>query len=1160
MRRLWSVLKKVLIALLILLIVGGLAAGWSYKTYVVDNPGEHLEKQRIQALIAQESPVLYRDGETPIGVFFADDHRIYVEYEDIPQCWVDAITSAEDQRFFEHPGVDGVGLARAMTQNIKAGRLVSGGSTLTMQTSENLFHPGTRDLHGKLYEVVDALRLEAHYEKSDILEFYANQFHVHGNGRGLGIAARYFFDKDLNSDAPQDELTLQECAFLAGMVKGPGNYNPFLAKDDEQRAAKETRALKRANYVLERMYIDGKISKEELDQWFDHPMAFSEGTFRYDSSVLLDEVAAQLEQAPFPEILAEAGIDNPATSGIRIVTTLDADAQRAATYGLWHHLSEAGSSLEGAKVEDFIRAKAVGPSPDADAPQVRDFVEAKVSAVDDGGVDLLLPGGVKGRLDKEALQRAADILALGAQGKKGATGSAELRESVRKRLTPGTVVWVSVRSAGEPMLCDLERTPELQGAVVVLEDGAVRALVGGNDNRNFNRAVSAKRQLGSTWKILVFNAALQLGWAPTDVLDNRRGVFPFTGTWYYPRPDHRSEDFVSLNWAGVRSENLASIWLLYHLTDRLNPEQLRRVAEITGLAQQRGESRQDYIARIRDEHGVIATRSRLSESWFGAVKEEVISGLEFSGHPEDAAELRSLHYGRGFSEELSRVSGDAVKEAALRQNFLHLESQLLVCEQQLHAIETVPADEPEPTVPALRDRLLEGLGLEQPEEAPAPEPTPKVDPADVDLLWASLGPGGIHLACGTQAPSESWQPLGEKLIFELGNPELPRLDTDLLIDGRLHASTLHSMRGAMDRLAEQHKETDPYDPELLLMHPDFKLLLGMEYVAKLAQVYGVQEELPPVLSMPLGALDISLLEAANVYQGYLAGQAWTYPGKAYSGTTSELLGGQAVPPQQVPGLLIAEIRDREGNLIYQAEPEPVPVADPVAGRLTVDILRNVVSHGTGRRALRVAGDFPLGGKTGTTNDFRNAAFIGHAPIADAKGRLVPDSAYTVAVYVGYDDNRQMVRNNIKLAGASGALPAWMGTVQGLQASGLMGKVQFQEELEDGYARVPVVDYSGLATGDLVDGAESSTGGDRSVLVYGAPGALKRRFAPLTDRPQVSDDSATAWEGSPWRDPEPEVPELPPQDTGLRARIAPEVVPEVPDEPAPSVWDELQPAD
>ncbi len=1125
MTRLWKVLKPMLLIALVLLVVGVLALGVGYKMLVIDEPGEHLQKEHIQELIAQESPVLYSDGETPIGVFFAEEHRIYVEYEDIPECWVDAITSAEDQRFFEHGGVDWVGFGRAMSQNIKAGRVVSGGSTLTMQTSENLFHPGTRDVHGKMYEVLDSYRLEAHYEKTDILEFYANQFHVHGNGRGLGIAARYFFDKDIH----EEELTLQECAFLAGMVKGPGNYNPFLAQTPEARDAKELRALKRANYVLERMHIDGKITQEQLDANFDAEMQFSEGAFRYDSSVLLDEVARHLELAPFPEILAAAGIENPATSGLQVVTTLHEPAQRSATYGLWHHLSAAGPALEGASAKSFISD---GPAPtvDADAPLVHSFRHARITGRDETGLNLDLGGGVQGRLDGQAIQRAADILAV-ANGSKNSKSDKASRAALRDALKDDAVVWVSVRSDGQPMICDLEFRPELQGAVVVLEDGRVRAMVGGSDNRNFNRAVAAKRQLGSTWKVLVFNAALQLGWTPTDVLDNRRGVFPFTGTWYYPRPDHKSEDFVSLNWAGVRSENLASIWLLYHLTDRLNDEQVRRLSELTGLSQRKGESRQDYIARIRDQHGVVATRARLPESYFHAVKEDVISGLSFTGNPQDAIEVRSLHYGRGFSDEAARVKGDAIKLANTQQNFLYLEERQLGCEQQLDALLALQAPIKSDVSP--RRKMLESLGVTFGQEKATPEPR-EIDPADFDLLTVRLSAGGFDLACGEEPPSAAYRPVSDDLVYRLGNPRLPKLRKDVLVEGRLHSSTLTSIRGAMDRMAEERADLDPYDAEQLMIHPDFRLILGMHYIADLAEAYGVREELPPVLSMPLGALDISLLEAAQVYQGYLSGQAWSFPGSGFEDSAVPGLRSDFdVPVQGAPALLIQEIRDRDGNVIYRAEPEATQVADPVAGRLTVDILRNVVTHGTGRRAARIAGDFPLGGKTGTTNDFKNAAFIGHAPIADEKGRLDPTHAYTVATYVGYDDNRQMVRGNIKLAGSSGALPAWMGTVEGLKSEGLMGKVSFQEELESGYSYVPVVDYSGLAGGDPEEG--------RTVLVYGNAEQVKRRFAPLADRAQ--DQSAPAelpspeWTESPW-----EVP-------GVEPRISPK--------DPPSVWDGIQ---
>ena len=1046
--------RVILGALLVAVIccVGGLIA---YEQAVVQDPGPHLQEAHIRSLITQESPVLYRDGRTPIGVFFSDEHRVYVEYEDIPQAWVHGIVAAEDQRFFEHGGVDGIGLSRAMLQNLKAGRVVSGGSTLTMQTSENLFHPGTYDLYGKMFEVVDTWRLEEHYSKEDILEFYANQFHVYGNGRGLGIAARYFFDKDVT------ELTVHESAFLAGLVKIPGRYNPFIGGTDEKRDAAREAAQERTEYVLRRMAEDGYIEQSVYDDLKDEPIPFKKGTFRYDSNIVMDEVERQLEQAPFPELLASAGIDNPSTSGIQIVTTLDPDAQRSATYGLWHHLSEAGPSMEGMTAADFVHPDDKAPRPDPnDVPQVREFRYATVGKTTDDGI-LLDLAGHPGLLDTTALERATKLLAVAEQSNRYPLITNVTRAKVTDVLTPGAVVWVSVRESKDARwICDLEVRPELQGAVVVLEDGRIRALVGGNDNRNFNRASTAQRQFGSTWKILVYDAAFNLGWAPTDALDNRRAVFPFTGTWYYPRPDHKSEEFVSIAWAGVRSENLGTIWLLYHLTDRLNPEQVRVLAELTGLSQQKGESRTEYIERIRDEHGVIATRDRLDESFFGAVKEEVIAGLAFTGHPEDAVEVRSLHYGRGFAKERQRQS-DARNLRALDHNFVRLEGMVEGCRAQVAVL------------------------------AEATEP---VDPALVPDLTVRPSSRGFLVNCGPTSP-EGWAPASEDLVHRLGAPGLPRVLEDPLIDGIVHASTLDAIRSGMTRKRDKLEQFEPYDPDLLYLHPDFRLILGLEYVAGLANELGVQQELPPVLSMPLGAVDITLLEAANVYQGYLAGEAWRYTGSGYepSGVPG-MRSSFDVPEQDVPALLIAEIRDREGNVLYRAEPEAERVADAVSGQLTQDILQNVVRHGTGRRAASVAPGFPLGGKTGTTNDYKNAAFIGHAPKADRDDVIEAGRAFTVAAYVGYDDNRKMVRGNIKLQGASGALPAWMGTVRGLYDAGLMGNPGEAVEPDD-TVRVQVVDLSGLP---------GATDEDRTVRVAGDEDGIERRFAPFAERAEDMD--------------------------------------------------------
>jgi hypothetical protein len=255
-------------------------------------------------------------------------------------------------------------------------------------------------------------------------------------------------------------------------------------------------------------------------------------------------------------------------------------------------------------------------------------------------------------------------------------------------LKPGAVLWVSVRTVdGDKVLCDLEHRPELQGAMLLAENGQIRAMVGGNDNTHFNRAVSARRQFGSTWKTLVFQAAFQLGWTPVDFLDNRPAVFPFEGIWYRPSADHESDDFVSVAWAGVRSENLASIWLLVHLLDRLDRDQLIEIAHLTGLAPFEGEGRRAYIRRIRDDFGVVATRSRMRSVAFEEAKSNVMAGLDLAPIAQaeldrEYVELMSLHDGWGFAAQRALAGEDDARQRELEADFRQLSERGVQCQRE----------------------------------------------------------------------------------------------------------------------------------------------------------------------------------------------------------------------------------------------------------------------------------------------------------------------------------------------------------------------------------------------------------------------------------------------------------------------------------------------
>ena len=1060
-----------------LALIAAVVAAFLYKQHVIDEPGEHIERDAILAVIAQESPVLYSDAETRIGVFFAMEHRQYVPYSEIPEAWVDAIIAAEDEHYFEHPGVDWRGISRAMIKNAQAGRVVAGGSTLTQQTAKNLFYRPDRSLRSKLEEALNALRLERHHSKEDILEFYANQFHVSANGRGLGIAARYFFDKDV------DELDTLECAFIAGLVKAPAYYNPFVGTTEERRAAAVESATVRTRYVLDRMLEIGKLDAASHAELVEREIPFKRGTFRYDTSILIDEVAHRLERAPFPELFEELGIDNPSTAGIQVITTLDVDAQREATYGLWHHLTEVGPLLEGHGAAGWRLPDDKAPHPDPHQAVVpHTFKRATVAATSDEGLTLDL-GGPTCLVDGEGLKRAATVLARARKGEKWRTAKAADLAELREALPVGAVVLASLRTTE---LCDLELRPDLQGGLIVLEDGLIRAMVGGNDNRNFNRAVSARRQLGSTWKPVLYHAALQLGWTPVDPLDNRRNVFPFEGSWYYPRPDHQSEDFVSLAWAGTRSENLSSIWLLYHLTDRLGPAAFSEVADLVGLGPAAAADRDAWIELVRDDYGVISTRTRLPEIAYYAVRSEVAA--ELPADHADRAELPNILFGHGVGTERARAAKGAnagLKLRALSGSFVDMEKRAEVCLTELDKLRELSAD-------ADPQNLLDRIFGAAPTVAPfGPEAVPhlRVRADRLRVRVGCVGDDGAGLG-------EPWQAPSQVLLDALasGGPVALPGDEQLQVAGGvgegLELSTLRALRRAMARRMLVMQTADPYDFEVVQYHPDFRVLVGMRYMAGLARRLGVKSELPPVLSMPLGAVDVTLEEAATLYQGLEDGQVWGFPGLA---AAAEGAGeGPVRPVAAVPDatLLIQEIRDREGNVLYRAEPVAERVIEALPGRLSGDILRNVVKWGTGRRAARVVtlGDaiVPVTGKTGTTNSFRNAAFVGFVPKVH-DGAWHWGEGFTIAAYVGYDDNREMRRGSTRLAGASGALPAWIGAAQGLATAGLLGEaapsdpeLAVDPALAGGRSlvRVPVLEGSGLplpsvATGTQ-DGAEDGS--------------------------------------------------------------------------------------
>jgi membrane peptidoglycan carboxypeptidase len=1011
-------LKNLLFAFLGIVFLLILAIAGGFVWLVVFDPGEVANPKNIERILAIESPVYYSGGQSKVGVFFDETHRQYIPYDKIPKNFVNSIVAAEDQDFFRHSGIDPMGIARALFANVKAGRVVQGGSTITQQTAKNLFKRKDRSLLAKLKELIYALRLEYYYPKEKILEFYVNQFFVSGNGVGLGVAAEYFFDK------PAAKLDLLECAFIAGSVKRPNYYNPFIRKSEAAAAEARANSKARANYVLGQMYKLGMIDSVQYQEALNRDIPFRKGQMSYSLNTIMDLVKSALAEPEVQDALAEHGIDNVATSGARIITTVEKSLQDSALSGLRRELSRLDTRLRGYErlplqelyqklpqheyrdvaVGNFVIAKIVSVDQKTPSVAVRFRLDDDVHDVQENKDDL-------GIIDKKGLMDLLDPL-VKYHRQRWSEAQAKDFHLLLDQLHPGDLVMASVREidplTGEARL-DLEKYPELQGAVLALKDGTIRAMAGGFTNSYYNRAVHAKRTMGSAIKPLVYSAALQLGWNSVDALDNRRNVFVYQKKAYFPRPDHESpHDEVSMSWAGVHSENLATIWLLYHLSDKLTPLQFKEVAEYLDLAPKSGESYQQYSEKIRDKYGVLVDREALLRVAFQRAVDYVHPDMLFAGDMAGFKAVGELYYGAGFSGFVEDVedefNADVVGKSLRKAEEARLRQRLLRRNYLRYS--------------ELRQELLALAGF-----------------ADSAALLSAQGrlyhdSSRDSYAYGGEIESPSWIPMSpgqvHDLFAQMDVNERTRFVDEIRIDGRIRSATLEDIQEALVREYESLASKRPYDFEVLSQVRDFRVLVSLQYMIRFCRALGIESALEPVLSFPLGSNVISLMELAAAYEVLGSGK------RIESGS-------QEATPELA---IIDRILDVDGDTIYSPERKASSVMDQKVTLAVSDILRNVVQNGTGRYAdqnvrlhsrdaaveaklkplnLKV----PVLGKTGTANSSRNAVFVGIVPGLH-KGGLAVANGYVLACYVGFDDNQPMERSTTHISGATGALPLWTG--------------------------------------------------------------------------------------------------------------------------------------
>jgi penicillin-binding protein 1A len=1109
---------SVLIAIFISL-TAAVALAWVYYL-VVMVPCSETTPERIAAILGRESPIYYRDGQEKVGVLFQDIHRQYVSYAQIPPLFVQAIIAAEDGEFFHHYGIHLPGIARALVANYKAGRIVQGGSTITQQTAKNLFNREGRTYQEKLKEMLLALRLEHRFSKEEILEFYSNQFYVSGTGHGLGVAARYYFDKK------PDELSLLEAAFIAGSVKQPNLYNPFIKRDREAAGRAKRLAEGRAHYVLGRMLHLNRISAKEYEEARQGEIMFNQGRTTFALNSIMDVVQEGLASKVISEALHHHGIDNVSTSGVKIITTVDQQLQTESLYALQQELSRLDVRLRGYERKEVQEEyKDIVTSSELSIKGFLFGTIKEINTKDAKSPVITVEFGSKqadGFIDRPGLERVLEAL-VKYRRNPWATVEARDLNDLLDRLKVGDRVYVSVREIdffdGTATL-DLERYPRLQGAALIIQHGMIRALVGGMENRFFNRAIDAKRLMGSTLKPFLYAAALQLGWHPLDQLDNRRNVFPFRNQAYFPRPDHKpNSNHISMSWAGVKSENLASVWLMYHLTDWLTFPQVVELATALDMvprlkADGTEETSREFSARLRDQFGIRLTTEILDQAAYERAIQRLETDFLFEGRLDEHRRWRDIAYGLNYNRFRSQIANtkglDAAERGArlslLRRSYLDLQRVQEQLQKYREHLEKLPQS------------VLYALFEEE---------VPEVQEAPPGSL-AEDQQGRLIYTMSSRLP-EQWRPVDEftlrRRLAGLFASERDLLWNNILLEGLVSSGGLSLVRQQMATERAHLDQYSPYSLEVLATVRDYRVMLGLQYLVRLARATGVTSDLEAVLSFPLGSNVISLLDSVRMYETLVTGRRYYVKTPHLSSAEQDKLADE-----QAGMAIIERIEAPDGKIIYARQTTAQQVFDTKTSNEVAHILQNTIRHGTGRYAweqVRLHSDteehkqklrklsLPLMGKTGTANEFRNASFMGYIPTglsSDSTGlALLPKAGYAAGVYVGFDNNDPMRKGATRISGSQGSLPTWSGLASALyQLEGVANKLDLSkvdtilplQYPETDQIFFPVEHTEGIPQwGKHQGGSTQSSPSYPSVLSHGTqhPGGYferERRFMPF----------------------------------------------------------------
>ena len=599
-----ATLIRIGVAFGLLVLIAATGAGLLWMWVTSDLPD-------LTALDSYEPPLtsrVYDRSGALIGEFYSE-RRTLTPMDEIPKLVVNAFLAAEDDKFYEHGGVDFVSTLRAAWTNLTTDE-TQGASTITQQLAKNLLLTSERTYSRKAKEAVLAGQIEERFSKDEILWRYLNHIYFGSGAYGVAEAARTYFDKSLA------DLTASEAALIAGLPKAPGKFSPYL---------NPVRAEERRVYVLGRMRDVGHIDDATYAaQLAAKPVLRSPSTTDF-------EVAAYVTEEVRRRLVAEIGNERVLNGGLRVETTIDLALQKRAVAALQ-------SGVEALDHRRGYRGALRKVAPDAIAAELPKLAEENALAE---GVPLAPEFFAKPRTgvvlkvdDAKKLARVAFGAGVEANvtlassswahAKKPGTHGASIAK-LSQALAAGDVAQFSLTApaegATEPSAA-LYQVPDVQGALLSydVQTGDLLALVGGYDfaGSEFDRATQARRQAGSAFKPIVYAAALAAGFTPATIVYDRPAVYD-DGSGSLWRPENYGREFLgrlTLTEALARSINNAAVYVLSDVGIEPTQELARRLGVKSpldgGLALALGTSSVTLL-EITRAYGVFASGGRLVE-------------------------------------------------------------------------------------------------------------------------------------------------------------------------------------------------------------------------------------------------------------------------------------------------------------------------------------------------------------------------------------------------------------------------------------------------------------------------------------------------------------------------------------------------------------------